>query len=203
MTTAFAPSAPLRDSSEPKKKYPRNDAMLVARELCAELKPFCARLIVAGSLRRRKALVGDVEILYIPNFLPGLPNDFFDSPTPINGVDSRLAYLLEHTGALTKRLSKIGSESWGEKNKLAVHVASGIPVDFFATTEAHWFNYLVCRTGSAENNIRISNAAIAKRWSWHPYKGGFTDHRGDFVPVKSERDAFSLVNLDYLEPWDR
>ena len=37
--------------------------------------------------------------------------------------------------------------------------ASGIPVDFFATTEEAWFNYLVCRTGPAELNTRIASAA--------------------------------------------
>lgn len=46
---------------------------------------------------------------------------------------------------------------WGEKNKLAVHVRTGIPVDFFAATEANWWNYLVCRTGGEQNNIAIAS----------------------------------------------
>jgi len=44
----------------------------------------------------------------------------------------------------------------GPLNKLAVYVGSGIPVDLFATTEECWFNALVCRTGSAETNVKIA-----------------------------------------------
>lgn len=49
-----------------KRRWPRADALEVARELCNRLKPLCERLVVAGSLRRKKADVGDVEILYVP-----------------------------------------------------------------------------------------------------------------------------------------
>ena len=62
---------------------------------------------------------------------------------------------------LRRRLSKTGAEAWGPKNKLAVHVESGIPVDLFATSAESWWNYLVCRTGPAASNIAIAQAALA------------------------------------------
>lgn len=52
-------------SSVAKVKWARSAALEVARELCDRLKPHCEKLIVAGSLRRRKLEVCDVEILYI------------------------------------------------------------------------------------------------------------------------------------------
>jgi hypothetical protein len=51
-----------------KPRYPAALALEVARELCAALKPHCEKLIVAGSLRRRKKDVGDLEILFLPKF---------------------------------------------------------------------------------------------------------------------------------------
>jgi len=51
-----------------KVKYPRMAALSVAKELCDLLKPVTQRLIVAGSLRRRKEQVGDVEIVFIPKW---------------------------------------------------------------------------------------------------------------------------------------
>lgn len=184
-------------------KYPRADALKVAKELCDLLKPITDRLVVAGSLRRRKAEVGDVEILYVPKF-EQRPNkeDFFAGPVHINLVDELLESLLAR-GVLAKRLNALDSEMWGPKNKLAVHVASAIPVDLFLATESNWFNYLVCRTGGAENNTAIASAAQRKGWKWNPYNAGFTDDQGAEVPVKSERDVFDLAGLKYLEPWER
>ena len=43
--------------------------MAVAAELCRGLKSATARMVVAGSLRRGKAEVGDIEILYIPEIV--------------------------------------------------------------------------------------------------------------------------------------
>ena len=183
-----------------KTKFSRAEALAVARELCQALKPYTDRLIVAGSLRRRKELVGDVEILYIPKS-EERTIDFF-AKTNVNLVDEVLSSLLQKE-VIRHRLNVNGSEMWGQKNKLAVHVATGIPVDFFSATPGNWCNYLVCRTGSAENNTRIASEAQAKGWKWHPYGEGFTDNYGDPVPITSEKAVFELLNLTYLEPWER
>jgi DNA polymerase/3'-5' exonuclease PolX len=186
-----------------KTRFPRAAALAVAKELCDALKPITERLIVAGSLRRRKTEVGDVEILYIPRFEPR-PNkeDFFAGPVRTNLVDELLKTLLE-TQVLSKRLNTRESEMWGPKNKLAQHHPSGIPVDLFSATESNWFNYLVCRTGSADNNTSIASAAIRKGWKWNPYSAGFTDDRGAEIPAWSEQAVFELAGLKYLEPWER
>ena len=185
-----------------KVKYPRADALKVAKELC-DIQRICERLVCAGSLRRRKLEVGDVEILYIPKFTT-VPDGLFDLKR-VSVVDLALDDMV-NSGILSKRKNVNGSVMWGEKNKLAVHVATGIPVDFFATTEMSWFNYLVCRTGGSENNVAICNAAIAKGWTWNPYGAGFSRPAGlgkEYHAVKSERDVFDFVGLPYREPWDR
>jgi len=195
----------LEPTPQGKRKFPWADARAVAAEICRELKPHCVpeRLIVAGSLRRRKPMVGDVEVLYIPKMVPGIRTDMFAAPALADCVEARLEYLIEARRTIARRPNRLGNETWGDKNKLSVHLASGIPVDFFATTAPNWFNYLVCRTGPAELNIRISEAAQAKGWKWHPYKSGFTDREGNVIPVTSEREVFEFVNLKYLEPWER
>lgn len=185
-----------------KTKFPRRAALLVAKELCDILKPVTDRLIVAGSLRRRKLEVGDVEILYIPKRGQGIRVDMFTPAKPQNLTDLALDQLLAQ-GVIAKRQNVKSSEVWGEKNKLAIHAASGIPVDFFSTEANFWFNYLVCRTGGAENNRQIAMAANRKAWTWNPYRAGFSGAVGQFIQVRSERDVFELVGLPYREPWDR
>jgi len=185
-----------------KPKFARAVALEVAREVCALLKPHCEpdRLIVAGSLRRRKEQVGDVELVYVSKLELAAADLFSVDSVPV--VDRVLSGLLA-AGTVGKRHTVTGAETWGPKNKLAFHIASGVPLDFFATTEAAWFNYLVCRTGGAANNTWIAGAALRKGWRWNPYGAGFTDRSGELVPVRSEREAFELVGLPYREPWER
>jgi DNA polymerase/3'-5' exonuclease PolX len=183
-----------------KPKFPRAQAIEVAKELCDLLRPCCERLVVAGSLRRRKTMVGDIEILFVP-LLDHEPDGLFETKL-VSRVDTELDKLLR-AGALTKRLNVNGSATWGEKNKLAVHYSTGIPVDFFGTSMAAWYNYLVCRTGPADSNTRIATAALAKGWKWNPYGEGFSNGRGEQWPVDSEQAVFRFVGLKYLEPWER
>jgi len=183
-----------------KKRFERAVAMAVAAELCRELKPFCARLIVAGSLRRRKETVGDVEILFVPCFKE-VADGLFETKQE-NQAEIAIDRLLR-MGVLSKRIGAAGSTSWGDKNKLAVHERSKVPVDLFAATEANWFNYLVCRTGGAESNVEVATAAQKKGWKWNPYGEGFTNEQGRIVPVTSEQDVFRLAGLTWKEPWER
>jgi DNA polymerase/3'-5' exonuclease PolX len=187
----------------PKPKFPRALAVAVAKQICDAIWPSVHRMIVAGSLRRRKESVGDVEILYIPRFAT-LPraDDLFAPPEEVNLADQTIDSLIRDA-IITPRRNVAGAVTWGDKNKLALHIESSVPVDLFATTEASWFNYLVCRTGSAANNTRIASAAQFRKWKWNPYGEGFTDQEGNTVAVTCEQDAFRLVGLPYLEPWQR
>ena len=188
-----------------KPKFPREVALPVALELSELLKSACLpeRLMVCGSLRRNRDRVSDVEILYVSKSHP-VRDGLFDA-VEAQEVDGVLMCLLSQ-GVIKKRKTKRDTSTWGPFNKLAVHTKSGVPVDFFAATEDNWWNQVVCRTGSAENNIRIAAAARKKKMKWHPYGHGFTDARhgmGELIPVRSEEDVFRIVGLPYLEPSQR
>lgn len=209
--------------SADKQRWPWDRAHAVAVELLHALEPACERLQFAGSLRRRKATVGDVEILYVPRVmsLPD-PENLFAEKMPVNLAEGVIARL-EKTGVLARRPVRRARDSelaqglaagtsFGPLNKLMLHVASGIPVDLFAATAENWFNYLVCRTGGAENNVAIASAAQRLGWKWNPYGVGFSQeaHDGPFgaVPervhaVSSEREVFEFVGLKYREPMER
>lgn len=188
-----------------KVKYPRTAALAVVRELLPWLQPWCEELRVAGSLRRERPEVGDVELVFVPKQEAGPRVDMF-SPAPLRPqTDAVFAGLLA-AGVIERRRNVAGAEMWGAKNKLARHVESGIPVDFFATTTGAFWNYLVCRTGGARSNVAICNAARAKGWMWNPYDEGFSRPSGlarEVHPVASEREVFEFVGLPYLEPKER
>lgn len=183
-------------------KYPRALALGVAEVLVESLRPYCERITIAGSLRREKPKVGDIEILFVPRVeRRAVPGDMFAEQ------DTNLAYLaiqrLIEQRILDKRLNVNGSASWGRWNKLAVHVPTGIPVDLFESTPAKWFNSLVVRTGPRELNERIATLAQKKGCRWAVYDIGFIDSHGDHWPMHSEKEVFDFVGLPYAEPRER
>lgn len=187
-----------------KPKYSYAKAIMVAVDLVSALAPFCDRITIAGSLRRRKPVVGDVEILYIGKTQTARdPKTLFGFITE-NKADYKILSL-ETSGIFRRRLNVNGLETYGEKNKLMVHCSTGIPIDLFSATEENWWNYLVCRTGPAESNITIATAAKDKGFKWNPYGAGFSGrlHPDKIYPMYSEREVFEFVGLGYKEPWER
>ena len=165
----------------------------IAENLKQRLEPVCERIEIAGSIRRRKPKVGDIELLCIPKY-GGLS-------CHIDLLDQELIDLM-HATILGYRFNKLGSRTYGTKNKLMVHIPSGIGIDIFSTDERCWPVALVVRTGGAESNRRIAMAAIKKHWHLQAYGAGFSTPDGDVV-CKSERDVFEFVDLPYQEPWER
>lgn len=78
-------------NAEPTKpKFAHALALAVAHELQAAMEAACDRIIIAGSLRRRKVQVSDVEIVYIARFGEGfVPGELL--PQYINLADAAIA----------------------------------------------------------------------------------------------------------------
>lgn len=165
-------------------------AKAIAEELKALLEPACEKMAVAGSIRRQKPEVGDIELLCIPKYADG-----------VDQLDREIGELVVQR-ILGFRRNKLGSQVYGPKNKLMIHVPSGIGVDIFSTDFECWPVSLVVRTGGEKTNKRIAMAAIRKGWHLRAYGRGFTTPEGEVV-CRSERDVFEFVDLPYLEPCER
>jgi len=152
-----------------KTKHPHATALAIAKEIVAELTPYCQRIEIAGSLRRLKAEVGDIEVLFVPH-IEQRQADMF-STEPVDIAQERINQMLT-AGTITKRANTRGYFTWGPQNKLGVHVASNIPVDFFSTTIEKWWTALVIRTGSAETNLRLTTGAQKLQRTLHAYGNG-------------------------------
>lgn len=188
-------------------RFELNNALALAQKFVQALQPHCRVIEIAGSIRRRRAHVKDIEILLVSK--PGSiqdPADFFGHKISRLAADILLDQLLKN-GTIEKRANVKGHLSWGDENKLARHVKSGMPVDFFFTTHEKWFNSLVVRTGPKQSNQKIGAAAIDKGWHWHAYGEGFTRNGGrhpiDRHRVESEADCFHFVGLPFLAPEKR
>lgn len=162
-------------------------AWKVANEVVSLLSGCTEKIQVAGSLRRGKEYVGDVEILAIPLY---------------SGVLDLLDYTLQQLIAnrvLQYRLNKNGHRTYGPQNKLLAHVSTNVSIDIFTTDESRWPMSLVIRTGGKETNIMLAKAAISNGWKLNPYGRGYTTPRGEYH-CRTERDVFESVGLTYIIP---
>jgi DNA polymerase (family 10) len=166
-------------------------AKAIAGYIKTLLEPSCYRIEIAGSIRRQKPDVGDIEFLCIPKF--GGYRDL---------LDERLKWLIG-TRVLDYRLNKRGSKTYGPKNKLLLHVNSGIGVDIFSTDLECWPVALVVRTGGERTNKEIASLALERGMRFHAYGRGFTLADGSELVCYTEEDVFKAVGLPYLEPWER
>lgn len=183
-----------------RQRWPLEEAASVANEILAQFTPATERVAIAGSVRRQKSTVGDIELLYVPKFsvLPK-PDDLFTTER-VNLAEIVVANLLSR-GVLAKRKNSLGQESWGHKNKFAVHCQTGIPVDLFATIEENWWVSLVIRTGSKEMNLRLTTEARTRHRTLNAYGAGVTIWAtGEIVPAHSEEEVFELCGVPYLVP---
>ena len=162
----------------------------IAKKIKAVLETSCERITIAGSIRRQKPDVGDIELLAIPKYVAG--DDMLDAKIQTMIYFDMLGY----------RLNKLGSKTYGPKNKLLVHIPSGIGVDIFSTTEQCWPVALVVRTGGKVTNQRIATRALQRGMKFRAYGDGF-DTPGGHNRCLSEREVFEAVGLPYLEPWER
>ncbi len=165
-------------------------AKAIAERFKELLGPSCDQIEIAGSIRRQKTDVGDIELLVIPKYIAG-----------VDMLDAKIQTLIQ-LGTLDYRLNKLGRKVYGPKNKLLLHVPSGIGVDVFSTTEECWPVSLVVRTGGKKTNMRIAWAALEKGYQFHAYGSGFTTPQGEIV-CHSEREVFETVGLSYQRPEER
>jgi len=178
-------------------RYPLAQARFIADALTSLLRPSCERVEVAGSVRRERANVGDIELLCIPR-VERIAADLLGTTHHTHDhLDQQLQQLIaQHV--LDYRLNALGSRTYGPQNKLLLHVASGIPLDIFSTTPLFYGMSLVVRTGPKEFNIALMQRFQRLGMRGHAY-GGVT-WKGEELPCPTEDSVFRLAEWPYVPP---
>ena len=161
-------------------KYPYEEAMEQALQVKAALAPHCERIEIAGSIRRKKLMVGDIEIVAIPKpYEVGL---FASGIVPVVNQWDKVKG--ELPCKYTQRI-----------------LPSGIKLDLFFATPDNWGYILAIRTGPADYSAQV----LAAGWVKRGYKGqgGMLWNGSNPVPVREEQDLFNLLALPWAEPENR
>ncbi len=133
------------------------------------------RIEIAGSVRRMKPTIGDVDVL-VSTTKPKKVMDLFTSLKPVSEVIMK------------------GS------TKSSIRTGEGIQVDLRAVKPEQWGAALLYFTGSKQFNISIRRIAIKKGLKLNEY-GLF---RGEEVVAgKTEEEVFKALGMKFVEPQKR
>mgnify|MGYP003619576969 CR=1 FL=1 len=160
----------------------------VAERLVAALGPYCRRVEIAGSLRRQRDMVGDIEIVAIPRRPTDLFSQEMDGPTLLD------RFLDEQGVPFGKRGQKFQQFRYGRYS-----------VDLFLPTVDTWGSVFTIRTGSAEFTkwlvtSRAAGGACPDEVNFH---GGRLYAHGRLLATPEESDVFNAVGLAYVPPAER
>ncbi|KAA3645359.1 MAG: hypothetical protein DWQ07_12895 [Chloroflexi bacterium] len=189
-------------------------AMLIACMLQERLAPAFKRLEIAGSIRRGKQEVKDIELVGLARFGPLQPDLFADSQTSNqeNLTNLEIPSLLEDSGW------EIGDKD-GPRFKQLVNAQHNINCDLFILHDPmEWGLGFLIRTGPAEFNIKLMSSiqrqdrhVTGNRLHGHPKgerKGKRVEcDKGDrcrlIIPTPSEEAVFEALGLPFLPPEER
>lgn len=157
-----------------------HEALRIANAVVQQLAPHCYRIEIAGSVRRGKPEVKDIEIVAIPR-----PYD-----------DGLFAYGL---APIVNQWEKVkGDLIYGVTRYTQRILPEGIKLDLFFANEQNWGLIYAMRTGSAE----YSHKVLAANWVRSGYKSndGFLTRGGRRIAVKEETDLFRMIGVKYIPP---
>ena len=137
---------------------------------CNEIKD----LNIAGSLRRRKETIGDLDIL-VSSKKPDQVMDFFVEYSDVQRV-----------------LMKGPTKS-------SVILNDGLQVDLRVVSKDSYGAALQYFTGSKEHNVKMRSLAIKKGYKLSEY-GLFKKNSDKYVVGKTEKEVYNKLGLDFIAP---
>lgn len=142
-------------------------AKIIAENLRRELEPYCepGRCIIAGSIRRQKDEVKDIEIVCIPKSAEVEDKNLFGEVIGKRTViHPEFERIIRAAGTILKG-KFVGRYMQLETRHMIESVQHTINLDLFMPRPHDYFRQLAIRTGSSEYSHRyIANAWVKKGW---------------------------------------
>ena len=152
------------------------EAWPLAQEILAELAqlPGVVKTAVAGSLRRMKESIGDLDLLVAASEAAPIMDYFVNMP-------------------------RVESVSGHGPTKSSVVLHNGMQVDLRVLPLERWGTLLSYFTGSKDHNVRLREMALKQGLSLNEH--AFTPmDGGDEIICASEEEVYRVLNLPYIIP---
>lgn len=160
-----------------KDRVPLDFAKEEAEKLRNNLKAVADKIEIAGSIRRKKDTIGDIDLLAT-------------SENP-----KRVIERFSNFKDVRKVLAK-------GNTKAMIILDSGLQVDLRVVKKDNFGAALLYFSGPREHNIWLRRKAIKKGYKLNEY-GLFNRKNGERVASKTEKEIYKELDLDYIEPEKR
>lgn len=164
-------------------------AQAIANQVKDKLASYCEKIEIAGSIRRRRPWVNDIDIVLIP----------------------------KNQGQLAYQLQMLGRPKLGGMRIIRVELASGLMLDVYIATPETFATLLLIRTGSKAHNIMLCKRALNMDMRLHADGSGLfrlgglvaTDDAADGdreetrIAGDTEASIFEALGMKYKDPEKR
>jgi DNA polymerase (family 10) len=147
-----------------------DEALIISEKVIAALRGHALKIEAAGSLRRRKETIGDIDILAA-------------STTP---------------GPLFDTFKSLGNVLAAGDTKASIDL-DGVQVDLRVIDIGSWGAAMLYFTGSKDFNIWLRNRALSRGWTLNEYELK-EEVTGKHIAGKTEEEVFSSLDLPYIIP---
>lgn len=184
------------------------EAREIAEKLVESARPFCARAEIAGSIRRCKPEVKDIEIVVVPKMekVRTEETDLFETHVKIvaaNVLHSQWAmadtcpitWIKPSATEIIKWSPKPDGKYW--RGYLP---EQDIKIDLFLSRPDNWGMIYLMRTGSAEFNVWLFTHAMKMGCR---AAGGYLTRKGQKLTTPEEGDVFRHLRLGFVSPEER
>jgi DNA polymerase (family 10) len=155
-------------------------ADLLAAKVVVAIDELCEKIQVVGSLRRRRSVVHDIDLVVIPKQLLGAWQLI------ANRLHARL---------------KMQKVKMGPKLMTYKFEGRTFTVDVYRATRKTWGVLQLIRTGSTQHNIKMCNHARSLGMMLSAADGVIKD--GEVIASRTEEDIFEALNMPFVEPEKR
>lgn len=207
MSDSSIPQSPSRPAFA---GIPLDRARALAEAVADLLRPGCAEIVIAGSIRREKETVKDIEL--VARLQPELDRRL---------AQSRLdAAILKAVAAGALAFDKAVKRAGSRYKRLLYPIMAGstaIAVDLFIADEQNFGNTLAIRTGDADfTRLMVTQRAwngllpvYCKQedgylWNWKPRQcKNDCAQRGEIIPCPTEQAFFDALGIPFVPPPER
>lgn len=164
-------------------------ALVIALKIQEQLAPLCERIEIAGSIRRVRPEVGDIDLVILPR------------EGQHDAIKARCAQRCRVITAGEQNC--IYNLTLPDRAEVQLDIFFARPAlrDLLNTAPGNFGTLLLCRTGSKEFNIWLVNWAKQQNLRWNPYRGVID--AAQVIASETEADIFKALNLAWIKPEDR
>ncbi|MCK6581081.1 MAG: hypothetical protein L6Q98_23550 [Anaerolineae bacterium] len=174
--------------SETKQAIPAHLATRRVNEVIEDLRDLCVQIEPAGSLRRGRDMVNDVEIVALPK-----------RRTDLLARLDRWVLLGEISKAFYGGAAGKQSNRWGDKYRGFEY--RGVRIEIFLADADNWGYIYWLRTGTGQANQFVMQQLLARKAPYGPLEGYWYWYPGRRkISVPDELELFRLLGIMHVIP---